>query len=254
MRITLNVLLPDAPEALWQGAPRLHDLAYAYLKGLLLGGGLNPGDQISSEGVGRVLSISRAPVADAIRRLTVEGLLEIRPQVGCRVVRPVPAEVKDLYELFGATEGVIARLAAERRSAVEAEHFGRRCAALASMAGLPDEPAARFMELRQRNRRRYELLHELARSPRSVEIAESFWDQSDFLIRVAFGHRDLPSFVRAGHAAFVSAVVAGDGPAAEHETRRYLVRLGRHVAELLERRTRPAAVSRPRKNSLVATN
>lgn len=243
MRESLNVLLPDAPEALWQGAPRLHDLAYAYLKGLLLGGGLDPGDQISSEGVGRVLSISRAPVADAIRRLTVEGLLEIRPQVGCRVVCPVPAEVRDLYEVFGATEGVVARLAAERRSADDAEAFGRRCAALASTAGLPDDPAARFVELRQRNRRRYELLHELARSPRSVGIAESLWDQSDFLIRVAFGHRDLPSFVRAGHAAFVSAVVAGDGPAAEHETRRYLVRLGRHVAKLLEQPAQPIAVS-----------
>lgn len=235
MRTSLNVVLPDAPEALWRGAPRLHDLAYAYLKGLLLGGGLDPGDQISSEGVGRVLSISRAPVTDAIRRLTVEGLLEILPQVGCRVVRPVPAEVKDLYEIFGATEGVIARLAAERRSAVEADNFERRCAALASAAGLPEEPAARFVELRQRNRRRYELLHELARSRPSIGIAESFWDQSDFLIRVAFGHRDLPSFVKAGHAAFVAAVVAGDGATAERETRSYLVRLGRHVAELLER-------------------
>ena len=236
MRAALNIDLPDAPQFLRRGTPRLHDLAYAYLKGLLLGGGLDPGDQISSEGVGRVLSMSRAPVTDAIRRLTVEGLLEILPQVGCRVVRPVPAEVKDLYELFGATEGVIARLAAERRSTDEADLFKRRCATLASAAGLPDDPDARFIELRQRNRRRYEMLHELARSPLSTVIGESFWDRSDFFIRVAFGPRDLPSFVKAGHAAFVAAVVAGDGSAAEHETRRYLVRLGQHVAELLERR------------------
>jgi DNA-binding GntR family transcriptional regulator len=238
MRAALNLDLPDAPQSLWRGTPRLHDLAYAYLKGLLLGGGLDPGDQISSEGVGRVLSISRAPVTDAIRRLAVEGLLEILPQVGCRVVRPVPAEVRDLYELFGATEGVIARLAAERRTVDEADLFEGRCATLASAVGLPDDPDARFVELRQRNRRRYEMLHELARSPLSTGIGESFWDRSDFFIRVAFGSRDLPSFVGAGHAAFVGAVVAGDGPAAEHETRRYLVHLGQHVAELLERRSR----------------
>ena len=238
MRAASNIDLPDAPQSLWRGTPRLHDLAYAYLKGLLLGGGLDPGDQISSERVGRVLSISRAPVTDAIRRLTVEGLLEILPQVGCRVVRPVPGEVKDLYELFGATEGVIARLAAERRSTDEADLFERRCATLASAAGLPDDPYARFVELRQRNRRRYEMLHELARSPLSTGIGESFWGRSDFFIRVTFGPRDLPSFVRAGHAAFVAAVVAGDGSIAEHETRCYLVRLGQHVAELLERRSR----------------
>lgn len=237
MRTALNAVLPDAPESLRRGTPRLHDLAYAYLKGLLLGGGLNPGDQISSEGVGRRLSISRAPASDAIRRLTVEGLLEILPQVGCRVVRPVAAEVRDLYELFGATEGVIARLAAERRSAREADRFERQCAVLASPRGLPDDPDARFVELRQRNRRRYEMLHELARSPLSTAIGESFWDRSDFLIRVAFGARDLPSFVKAGHAAFVAAVVKGDGQTAELETRQYLVRLGKEVAEMLERRS-----------------
>ena len=88
MRTALDIDLPDAPLELRRGSPRLHDLAYAYLKGLLLAGGLDPGDQISSESVGRVLAVSRAPVSDAIRRLTVEGLLEVVPQVGCRVVRP----------------------------------------------------------------------------------------------------------------------------------------------------------------------
>jgi DNA-binding GntR family transcriptional regulator len=235
MRAALNIDLPAAPEELRRGVSRLHDLAYAYLKGLLLGGGLDPGDQISSEAVGRALSISRAPVSDAIRRLTVEGLLEVLPQVGCRVVRPVAAEMADFYEIFGATEGVVARFAAERRSADEAEAFARLCAGLASRANLPADPAARFVELRRRNRRRYERLHALARSPLSATIGESFWDRSDFFLRVAFGPRELPAHVRTAHQAFVAAVVAGDGATAEHETRRYLVRLGHDVADVLGR-------------------
>jgi DNA-binding GntR family transcriptional regulator len=238
MRTALNVVLPDAPESLWQGTPRLHDLAYAYLKNLLLGGGLDPGDQISSEGVGRALSISRAPVSDAIRRLTVEGLLEILPQVGCRVVRPVPAEIRDLYEIFGASEGVIARWAAERRSDEEAEEFRALCSLLAAADGLPADPDARFLELRRRNRRRYEMLHRLARSPLSTDSGETYWDRSDLFLRVTFGGRDLPGFVRDARAALVGAVVAGDGPTAEHETRHYLVRLGREVADVLERQAR----------------
>lgn len=182
-----------------------------------------------------MLSISRAPVSDAIRRLTVEGLLEILPQVGCRVVRPVPSEVRDLYEVFGASEGVIARWAAERRSEDEAGEFRALCASLASAAGLPADPDARFLELRRRNRRRYEMLHRLARSPLSTDSGETYWDRSDFFLRVTFGGRDLPGFVRSARAALVDAVVAGDGRSAEHETRRYLVRLGREVADELER-------------------
>lgn len=235
MRTALNVVLPDAPDSLREGTPRLHDLAYAYLKGLLLGGGLDPGDRISSDSVGRALSMSRAPVGDAIRRLAVEGLLEILPQVGCRVVRPVPAEVRDLYEVFGASEGVMARWAAERRSPAEAEAFGALCATLESDAGLPADAAARFVEQRRRNRRRYEMLHRLARSPFGAGIGETYWDRSDFLLRVTFGGRELPAFVRAARAALARAVVAGDGPAAERETRGYLARLGREVAGVLER-------------------
>lgn len=234
MQANLDNPSQNAPGALRQGAPRLHDAAYAYLKGLLLGGGLEPGDQISSEGVGRVLSMSRAPVSDAIRRLAVEGFLEILPQVGCRVVRPVPNEVGDLYEIFGASEGVIARWAAERRSPAEAEEFRALCVSLASEKGLPVAPNARFLELRRRNRRRYEMLHKLARSPLSTDSSETYWDRSDFYLRVAFGSRDLPRFVRGARAALVDAVVAGDGAAAENETRRYLVRLGREVADSLE--------------------
>jgi DNA-binding FadR family transcriptional regulator len=78
-------------------------------------------------------------------------------------------------------------------------------------------------------------LHELARSPLSATIGESFWDRSDFFIRVAFGPRDLRGYLRTAHKAFVGAIVAGDGPTAEHETRRYLVRLGHDVADLLGR-------------------
>ena len=235
MREKLNNEFPEAPEELRRGNPRLHDLAYGYLKELLLGGGLEPGDQISSESVGRALSISRAPVTDAIRRLTVEGLLEVVPQVGCRVVRPVADEMADFYEIFGATESVVARFAAERRSLGQAEEFARLCSELASQADLPDDPKARFVELRRRNRRRYRKLHELARSPLSTRIGESFWDRSDFFIRAAFGPRDLPGYVRAAHEVFAAAVIAGNGTMAEQEVRRYLVRLGHDVADLLGR-------------------
>jgi DNA-binding GntR family transcriptional regulator len=235
MRSTTNVDLPNAPEALRRSNTRLHDLTYAYLKGLLLAGGLDPGDQITSEAVGQALSVSRAPVSDAIRRLTVEGLLEVLPQVGCRVVRPVPGEVADFYEVFGATEGVIARLAAARRSPAEADEFRRLSIALASEADLPTDPDLRFLELRKRNRRRYEMLHQLARSPLSTAIGESFWDRSDFFLRVTFGGRGLPDYVRIGHETFMRAVAAGDVEAAERETRAYLVRLGHDVADALLR-------------------
>lgn len=228
--------LPDAPVALRRAHPRLHDLAYAYLKGLLLDGGLDPADRISSDGIGRALSISRAPVGDVIRRLTMDGLLEVLPQVGVRVVTPVPAEVADFYELFAATEAVIGRLAASRRTPAEAVALRQLLTTLASRNDLPDDPDERAAALRQRNRRRYERLHQLARSPLSTGIGESFWDRSDFFLRVAFGRFQTPRYVSASYKAAFDAVVDGDPAVAEREIAHHLSRLGRDVAEALTAR------------------
>jgi hypothetical protein len=79
------------------------------------------------------------------------------------------------------------------------------------------------------------MLHRLARSPLSTDSGETYWDRNDFFLRVTFGGRDLPGFVPVARTALVDAVVAGDGQTAEHVTRHYLVRLGREVADVLER-------------------
>jgi DNA-binding GntR family transcriptional regulator len=235
MRGNLRVDLPEPPAKLRAANLRLHDLAYAYLKGLLLDGGLDPGDRISSDGIGRALAISRAPVTDAIRRLTMDGLLDVLPQVGCRVVTPMPAEVADFYELFAATEAIIARFAAQRRTPHQAEELSRLLAALSSRSDLPEDRAARADTKRRRNRRRFERLHEMACSPLSTGIGESFWDRSDFFLRVAFGHFDAPRHLAVTYKAAFVAVVAGDGDTAERETQHYLTSLGRDVADALDR-------------------
>lgn len=166
----------------------------------------------------------------------MDGLLEVLPQVGVRVVTPVPGEVADFYELFAATEAVIGRLAASRRTPAEAVALRQLLTALASRAELPEDPDGRAAVLRERNRRRYERLHQLARSPLSTGIGEAFWDRSDFFLRVAFGRFQTPRYVSASYKAVFDAVVEGDAVTAEREIAGHLSRLGRDVADALARR------------------
>lgn len=237
MATSFKADLPTAPSDLRLAGLRRHDLAYAYLKALLLDGGLEPGEQISSDGVGRALAVSRAPVSDAIRRLAMDGLLEVVPQVGCRVVTPVPAEVADFYELFAATEAVIAGFAAVRRTDGQATAFRQLLVELSPRNAMPSDPDARSVELRRRNRLRYERLHELAGSPMSAVIGATFWDRSDFFLRVAFGRFETPRYVASAQRALFDAVIDGDAPTARHQTDEYLTRLGADVAAALARRT-----------------
>lgn len=229
----VKMKLPIQSPNLLDAHQHLHDRAYAYLKGLLLDGGLSPGDLISTEAVGRALGISRAPVTDAVKRLTADGFLVVLPQIGCRVYTPVPAEVADFYELFASSEALIARFAASRRTSDEAREFARFVENLESDATEQGNNSAQSIAARKRNRAHHHALHALARSPLSANIAASLWDRSDFFVRLAFGKFLIPENAAIAQDIVVRAVVKGDAATAERITRKYLHESGKTVAKLL---------------------
>jgi DNA-binding GntR family transcriptional regulator len=211
----------------------LSDRCEAYLRGLLLEGGLEPDQPMSVEAVAAALHVSRQPAMEAVKRLAADGFVIILPQSGCRIVRPDPGHVADFYRLFAASEALIAYLAAERRTQQEAVAFDELSRAVAAEA-----PAdRRSPAYRSLNRRRYEAMHAMARSPIAAGIVAGMWDRSDFYIRAAFGSLYFPESVRRAHAAVTEAVVAGDGDAAAAETARYLADVGARTVRWLRRDT-----------------
>ncbi|MGE3907054.1 MAG: GntR family transcriptional regulator, partial [Reyranellaceae bacterium] len=176
---------PD-PELVESGAT-LADRCAAYLKGLLLDGGLEPGQPVSIAAVTRAMGVSRQPVMDAVRRLAGEGFIQVLPQIGCRVVSPQPDSVGDFFQLFARSEGLVCRLAAERRTVHEAEALQKLAHEVlleSRDGGAPDDQDPRYRHL---NRRLHDAIHRLARSPVAAEISTSMWDRSDFYLRAAFG-------------------------------------------------------------------
>jgi hypothetical protein len=57
---------------------------------------------------------SKQPVMEALRRLSSEGLVEIIPQVRCRVPVYDGADASDFFAIFGGTERAVAGVAAQR--------------------------------------------------------------------------------------------------------------------------------------------
>ena len=227
--------LPPPAADLERLYPHRHDRAFAYLKGLLLDGGLEPDTVLSTESVARALSISRAPVTDAIKRLVRDGFMTVIPQVGCRITLPQPIEVADFYRLFAKSEAVIIGLAAERRTAAQAETLKSAIARFdAHYAGLrsarADGPAFRAL-----NRERYEAIHDLAQSRIAGELVANMWDRSDFYIRVAYGAFVYSGKVHASNQKICRAIIAGDADAAMTETEFYLRNVGEQTAGRLTR-------------------
>ena len=88
--------------------------AYRRLKEDIVLGRLPFGAILSSRKLGREMGTSFLPIADALRVLEVEGLVETRDRVGTRVKIPTVEDIQGVYTVREALESQAARLCAER--------------------------------------------------------------------------------------------------------------------------------------------
>src|SRR5690242_4974613 len=94
--------------------PSLADKAYHLILDQMLRGSLSAGSVLSRRKLAEQFRMSLVPVAQALQRLEIEGLLESRPRAGTRVKIPTPDEIRGRFELREALECQSARLCAER--------------------------------------------------------------------------------------------------------------------------------------------
>jgi len=84
------------------GRNLLRDAAYERLRAAIVDGTLEPGLILRSDDIAQRLGLSRAPIRDALGRLTAEGLVESKPQSFTRVTPLVEKDVRDAAEVVGA--------------------------------------------------------------------------------------------------------------------------------------------------------
>src|SRR5205823_6040077 len=92
----------------------LADRAYHLIMDQMLRGSLPVGSVLSSRDLARQFEMSLVPVAQALQRLEIEGLVESQPRAGTRVKVPNADEIRERFELRQALESQSARLCAER--------------------------------------------------------------------------------------------------------------------------------------------
>lgn len=77
-------------------------------------GELQPGAPVSEVRLAEQFGVSRTPVREALKELQVEGLVEIRAQVGTFVSQPSLEYVEEMSIVGGVLEAMAARLMAQR--------------------------------------------------------------------------------------------------------------------------------------------
>jgi DNA-binding GntR family transcriptional regulator len=91
----------------------LHDGVATRLRAMIFDAELAPGDWVDEKALAQAWQISRTPLREALKVLASEGLVELVPHRGCRVIEISDDDADDLFPVMALLEG---------RCALEAVH------------------------------------------------------------------------------------------------------------------------------------
>jgi DNA-binding GntR family transcriptional regulator len=96
-----------------QAAVTITDRVYDQIRQEIVEGAIPAGSKLSEPELARRYGVSRGPLREAIRRLEAGSLVELKANVGARVVALSSEQLLEIYMVREALEGMAARLAAE---------------------------------------------------------------------------------------------------------------------------------------------
>jgi len=211
---------------------RLVDDATQSLREAILEGRLLAGARLRQTELAERLGISRTPIREALTRLGHEGLIELLPRGGVRVLLLNADEALELYDLREVLDGLAARLAAGRADEATLRRLER---ALERMAGCVErhDPNHWF---RAHVTFHEEIVRAAGNRPlgrMSSVVRLSIRQFHPLLLKTERRLED----AHAEHRGIFEAIVARDGEAAERRARAHIASAKEIVLKIMTRTT-----------------
>jgi DNA-binding GntR family transcriptional regulator len=103
----------------------LHDQVAERIRALVFDRQLAPGEFIDENLLAEQWQISRTPLREALKVLAAEGLVELVPRRGCRVIEITATDAEELFPIMAMLEGRCAFEATERLTDADARQLQR---------------------------------------------------------------------------------------------------------------------------------
>ena len=209
----------------------LVDQAYREIKRRIMDNSYRPNLQVLEQDLALQLGMSRTPVREALIRLEKEGLVEILPRRGMRVVPIAPEDMREIYEVLTCLEARAAERLAERGPSREdlqpmLDAVERMEAALKN--GDLDAWARADEDF-------HRLLLELCGNRRLAATALAVFDQVHRARMATLRLRPLPRESNRDHRAVIDAILKGDSRKAYELHHRHRFRAMELLTEILKR-------------------
>jgi DNA-binding GntR family transcriptional regulator len=161
------------------------------------------GERILVRELAAEFGVSRQPIMTALNWLAADGFVRIVPQVGCQVINPDRNAIADFFLMFQRMEGLLAELAAARRSDQQLAELREQQRQIVSMANDQEALREHYAEL---NRNFHQTIATMADSALVEEKQGANFNMSDFFINHAIGFDTLGAGVAQEHEPIIDAI------------------------------------------------
>jgi DNA-binding GntR family transcriptional regulator len=217
--------------AVQTAALSLVDAAYEQVRRRILDNVWPPGHRALEQEVALALGMSRTPVREALVRLKNEGLVELIPRHGMRVLPVSPTDMREIYEILTALEGLAV------------ETVARRAPDEATLAPLVQATADMDAALQADDLDAWALaderfhagLVELAGNRQLAATVWNYWDRVHRARMFSLKLRPKPVDSTREHMAMVERMRAGDAAGAALVNRAHRERASRELLAIFER-------------------
>lgn len=200
----------EATEGRATGKPSrspLVERAYREIKQCILVNVFKPNRRILEQDLAQRLGMSRTPVREAVIRLEKEGLVEVMPRRGMRILPVSPDDMREIHDVLACLEARAAQRLAERHpSAAEIAPLTEALDAM--IAGLDADDLTAWAAADDRFHR---LLLELCGNKRLAAMALTVFDQAHRARTITLHMRPAPHRSNEDRRAVLDAILAGDG-------------------------------------------
>lgn len=204
--------------------------AYERLKAEILLNRMPPGFQAPEPEIASQLGMSRTPVREALIRLEADGLVELIPRRGARVLPVYAADMREIYEILTALEPEAAAQLA-RRNLDTAAVAELESATTDMETALADNDLEAWAEADDRFHRKLLRLHG---NRRLSAFADTLFDQAHRARMVTLRLRKPPVRSTQDHREILQHILVGDGEKARATFRSHRERAAGELLAILE--------------------
>jgi DNA-binding GntR family transcriptional regulator len=192
-------------------------------------GVLAAGTVLDEQQLAERFGASRTPVREALRLLSVSGIVEIRPRRGVVVTRLTPVRIMEMFEASAEIEAMCVRLATYRMTPKERSQLMDLHDSSLAMTNSLDVDAYDAM-----NREFHQLLYQATHNQFLLEQVISIRTRLDAFRRTQLRGKGRVAASRLEHEAILSAIAEGDGDMAAKRMRAHMLNAASALSRYIE--------------------